>query len=118
MTGKLIGTQVKLANDSYVWALIGNIDLNNPKITQHFITISIEKNEKWFTLARYHDIDYDTNGPEAIAKFLSLEVNQVFPIYYDITKFATGNIACLSGRILKEPKEKLSRSEIIAMSIP
>lgn len=118
LTGKVVATQVRLANESLVWALLGNIDAQNKRLTEHFLTISIEHHGKWFTLARYHDFDYPTNGPAALAAFLNLTIDQVFPIHYDIIQYAKGDPAALSGQILKEPKERLSRAEIIALAVP
>jgi hypothetical protein len=40
LDNRLIGTQVRLANGSLVWALIGNFDVTNPRATQHFLTLS------------------------------------------------------------------------------
>src|SRR5690242_13740064 len=55
LSGKLIGTQVRLANGTQAWALIGNIDSRNARLTEHFLTLSIEHAGRWFSLARYHD---------------------------------------------------------------
>ncbi|MBF8305960.1 MAG: hypothetical protein HW398_1148 [Acidobacteria bacterium] len=118
LTGKLVGTQVQLANGDLAWALIGNIDVENPRLTRHFLTLSVERNGKWFALARHHDFDYSTRGPNALAKFLGLEVNQVFPISYDITLYSAGDRAVLSGQIPRQPREKLSRAQIIALAVP
>lgn len=118
LTGKVVATQVHLANGNLVWALLGNIDAQNKRLTEHFLTISITHNGKWFTLARYHDLDYATNGPDAFASFLNLTIDQVFPIHYDIIQYAKGDPAALSGQIPKEPKERLSRAEIIALAVP
>jgi hypothetical protein len=118
LTGKEVGTQVSLANGNVVWALIGNVDVGNPRLTEHFLTLSVEKDGLWFTLARYHDFDYAQRGPAALAQFLGLPVDGVFPIAYDITQFVSGDPAGLSGTILREPREKLTRAEIIAMAVP
>lgn len=118
LTGKVVGTRVWLANGEYVWALIGNVDAKNPRLTEHFLTISVERDGKWFGLARYHDFDFTERGPDALARFLGLPVDTVFPLTYDITKVAKGEAAALQGQILKEPRERLSRSEIIAMAVP
>lgn len=118
LTGKIVGTQVRLANGNLVWGLIGNVDAGNPRLTEHFLTLSIERNGKWFTLSRYHDFDYVDYGPEVLARFLELDIDNIFPITYDITHYAKGNAAALEGEILKEPKEKLTRSQIIAMAVP
>jgi hypothetical protein len=118
LTGKVVGTQVQLANGEHVWALIGNVDASNPRLTEHFLTLSIERDGRWFTLSRYHDLDYAENGPEALATLFGLPVEDVFPISYDIRKYAKGDAAALSGQIRKEPRERLSRAEIIAMAVP
>jgi len=118
LAGKLIGTQVTLANSERVWALIGNVDPTNPQMTEHFLTLSVERNGRWFTLARYHDFDFVEHGPEALAQFLGLPVDEIFPITYDICQVAEGDEAALRGQIRKAPRERLSRSEIIAMAVP
>jgi hypothetical protein len=118
LTGKVIGTQVRFANGSQGWALIGNIDASNPRLTEHFLTLSIERGGRWFALARYHDYDFADRGPEALSRFLGLQVDDVFPISFDVRKYAQGDPAALAGSVRKEPRERLSRAEIIAMAVP
>ena len=118
LTGKVIATQVMLANGVRRWALLGNIDVDNPKLTEHFITLSIENSGKWFTLARYHDFDYADRGPAALSRFLGLSVAEVFPISYDVRQHVKGHAAELASSLPKEPREKLSRAQIIAMAVP
>jgi hypothetical protein len=118
LDGKIVGTQVQLRNGEHVWALIGNLDSANPEFAEHFITLSIERNGSWFHLARYHDFNYAESGPEALAHFLGLHLNEVFPISYDVRKYVKGNPATLAGAIRREPRKKLSRAEIIALAVP
>jgi hypothetical protein len=118
LTGKVVGVQVILANGEKVWALVGNVDTSNARATEHFLTLSVEREGLWFTLSRYHDFDYAENGPEALARFLGLRVDEVFPISYDIRQYAKGEPAALSGKIHSEPRERLSRAEIIGMAVP
>lgn len=118
LTGKLAATQVQLANGTFVWALIGNVDGSNARLTEHFITLSVFRDGRWFTLSRYHDFDYAEQGPEALANFLGLPVDEVFPIAYDIRACAKGDPAALAGKIYKAPRERLSRAEIIALAVP
>jgi hypothetical protein len=112
---RLVGTQVRLANGAHVWADIGNVDLNDLRGTEQFLTLTVYKENKRFTLARYFDFDFDTRGPEALASFLGLPPNEVFPISYDITRHVVGDSAVLSGVITKEPRERLTEEEIIAL---
>lgn len=118
LTGKVVGTLVLLASGTRVWALIGNIDPQNPRMTEHFLTLSVVRGGRWFGLARYHDFDFAERGPDALARFLELPVDAVFPISYDIRGVARGPATALQGQILKVPRERLSRAEIIAMAVP
>lgn len=118
LPGKVIGTESCLANGTRVWALIGNIDPNNPRLTEHFLALSIEHAGMWFNLARYHDLDYADRGPDALSEFLHLPVDEVFPIFFDVRKYAKGDPASLTGYVWKEPRERLSRAEIVALAVP
>jgi len=118
MTGKLVGTQVRLANGTQAWALVGNVDSRKPRLTKHFLTLSIERDGRWFSLARYHDFDYSDRGPNALSRFLGVTVEEIFPIDFDIQQYVEGDPAALKGQIQVEPDEKLSRAEIIAMAVP
>ncbi len=118
LTGKLVGTQVALANGTSVWALIGNVDASNPRLTAHFMTLSVERGGSWFHLARYHDFDASERGPEQLAAFLDLTVDDVFPISYDLLQHAKGDPKALRGTIQAKPPEVLTRDQIIALAVP
>lgn len=118
LAGKLVATQVRLANGNLVWGILGNIDQSNPKLTQHFLTISFFHKNEWFTLARYHDFDFNENGPEKLSEFLSLSKNSIFPISYDIRDAVEGAPEFLKGEIPSEPVEVLTRAQIIALAVP
>jgi hypothetical protein len=118
LQGKLVGVQVHLANTAPVWAIIGNVDVNNARLTEHFITISLFAKDRWLRLARYHDRDYSDNGPTALSRSIGLRVDEVFPIVYDIRMYAKGESAALAGQIRETPRERLSRAEIIGLAVP
>lgn len=118
LTGRVVASAVTLANGTKVPALLGNIDVHNKKITKHFLTISILVGTQWFVLSRYHDFDYTTNGPPALASLLGLPVNEIFPITYDISGVvAGGDPSVLRGEVEADPEEKLSKEEVIALAI-
>jgi hypothetical protein len=117
LTFRFVGTQVRLANGSHVWADIGNVDTADPRQTEQFLTLTVFKDAKRFTLARYFDFDYGNRGPEALASFLGLPLSEVFPISYDITQHVIGDLAALSGTITKDPREKLTNAEIMALAV-
>ena len=117
LLGMLIGTQVRLANGTRVWAILGNVDSNDPRTTEHLLTLSIEHRGKWFHLARYHDADYAERGPGALASLLDMQLEDVFPISFDLRKYSRGDPSALMGAIQQEPRERLSRPEIRALAI-
>lgn len=118
LVGKLVGSRVKLANNDQPWSLIGNLDVKNPNLNEHFVAISIERSGKWFHLARYHDPDYEDRGPQALADFLHLHIDEIFPIAYDVRACIKGSPPIAKGAINKEPRVRLTRSELIQMAVP
>jgi hypothetical protein len=115
LDNRILGSQVRLANGLQVWATIGNFDVTNPRATQHFLFISIERSGEWFFLARYFDFDFTTHGPEALARFLGLPVDDVFPISVDIRRYVRGDPAALAFTVPKEPRERLTDKQLMAL---
>ena len=118
LSGSLVATRVVLANGTSVRAVLGNIDLANPRATQHFLTLSVDRDGQRFHLARYFDADYSARGPAALARFLGLALGDVFPIAYDIRTLVRGAPEAACGIVPLEVKEKLSRADLIAMAVP
>ncbi len=114
---RIVGTQVRLANGSEIWGLLGNFDVTNPRATQHFLALSIERGGKWFHLARYQDSGFTTHGPEALARFLGLPIDDVFPIAVDVRRYVRGDPAALTAVVLKEPRERLTHEELTAIAV-
>jgi len=117
LNGCIVGTQVRLANGVAVWAMIGNLDSADSRSTQHFLTLSICRDGRWFHMARYFDFDFEERGPQVLADFLGLEIEDVFPISYDIRRYCTGESSALVASIEKEPRERLTRAQLIALSV-
>jgi hypothetical protein len=117
LDGCIVGTWVRLANGVPVRAMLSNVESTDHRSTQQFLALSIWRNRHWFFLARYFDVDYKDRGPRALAKFLDLTVGQVFPISYDLSQFCIGDSAALIGTIEKEPREVLSRAQIMALAV-
>ena len=118
LTGKIVGSRVRLANGTSRWAMLGNVGVDKPEMTEHWLTLSLEDQGRWFHLARYHDPAYERFGPQALAAFLGLPVEEVFPISYDITAVVNGPPAALKGTVEKEPKVRLARAQIVRMAVP
>jgi hypothetical protein len=115
--GVLFGATVRLANGSGIRAVLGNIDATSRDRTALFLTLEIHRGGQRFHLARYFDFDRDARGPKALAKFLGLPVEEVFPIAYDVTPYAVGEKSALSGFIRAEPAIRLSEEEIIRAAV-
>jgi hypothetical protein len=118
LENRIVGTEVELANRSLVWALLGNIAINDVRQTRHFLTVSVFLREEWFHLARYHDLDHDERGPKQLAEVLGLAIDEVFPIHYDIGEWVPGAATdVVRGTVYAVPLERLSRPELIKLAV-
>jgi hypothetical protein len=118
LSGRLASAHLTLANGHTLLALLGNIDLDDPVTTEHFLTITVfHSSGERFDLARYHDVDYERYGPAALAAFLGLPLEAVFPIRYDVSDIASGHADCLSRSIPAVPSSRLSQDELIQLSL-
>ena len=115
LDGRLVATQVVLANGDKVWALLGNVDLANARSTEQFLTLSVFNTQTQFNLARYHDAWYGREGPAQLAQFLGLAESDIFPISYDLTNLGDGDPAALIGTIPREPRDRLTRDELMGL---
>jgi hypothetical protein len=116
LENRIVGTPVRLANGLEVWGSFGNFDVEDPRATQHFLALSIERRGEWFHLACYHRFDFKSHGPEALARFLDLSVDDVFPITVDVRRYVRGDPVALTAIILKEPQERLTQEELFALT--
>ncbi len=118
LSGRVIGTQVTLADGSRRWALLSNIDPDNPQLTTHFLSLSLFIGGKWFHLARYHDVGARRHGPRALAAALHRPLGKVFPMRYDLRPYVRSGPSWLEGVVDRSPRNRLTRAEIIALSVP
>ncbi len=80
------------------------IDLQDSEYTREYIDVFrfFRNNAESFILVRPHVGGYDTHGPAALAEFLGLGVNDLFPITYDISDVADGLEAVVKGTVPRE----------------
>lgn len=114
---RIVGTNVCLANGTRMWAGIQNIDPKSAVKTRHLLSLSLHSNGQWIHLDRYHDYNLKEYGPAALARRLGLEVEDVFPISYDVRSCCVGDPRALAGVIESDPKDKLSRDEIFQLIV-
>jgi hypothetical protein len=115
VAGKLVATDVRLANGVSVRALLGNLDPLHPQLTRQFLSVSFHREGRWFHLARYFDADYRRRGPDALARFLGYHPDEIFPIAYDVRDRVRGEAQALAGLIPRDPPEKLTEAQLIAL---
>jgi hypothetical protein len=118
LDGKVVGCQVLFANGSSHTAMLANIDVDNPKRTEQFITLIVEKGGQWFHLARYFDHDFKKHGPDGLCGFMGLKADEVFPVSYDIRKFSGGKSAALLGTFTEIPRVTMARQERMDLGLP
>lgn len=114
---RIVGCELRLANGSLTFGFLGTLSLTKSDQNQHFLTLSIFIGGVIEHLSRYHDFDFAERGPAWLAKKLGKKVEEVFPIFYDVSAIASGSADCLRGFMSVEPKKKLSRREIIQLAV-
>ena len=118
LENRIVGAEVQLANGTLVWALLGNINVNDARRTRHFLTMSLFVRDEWFYLARYHDVDHEERGPAQLAKALGLGIEDTFPIWYNIGSWVVATVPdSVLGKVDAEPLERLSRIELINLAL-
>ena len=114
---RLLGTELTLADGRRVNGFLGNVDLQEPVSTEHFSTVTVfDDCGNRFDLARYHDVDFESRGPAALARFLKSNVESVFPMTYDISTIAVGEPESIRRTIRAVPDSRLSRDELIQLA--
>ena len=111
LVNRIAVTRLTLANGTQIPGMLGNVDLAVARRHREFVGVSVCKDDHWFHLARYFDVDYDEAGPSALAEFLGLSVTDVFPLRYDISAITVGLPEVMRGSIPAEPLARLTREE-------
>ena len=115
---RVIGTRVRLANGLAPLALLGNVDLASREKTAHFLAISFFGTKGLtFDLERYHDVDASQRSPEALAAFLKLRVEDVFPIEYDISQLVLADEHLARGVVNVQPSVTLTDDQLTALAM-
>lgn len=118
MSGRVCGTKVKMANGNTIWAALSNLSVDNEFRNKYLLSVSLFVGNQIFHLARYHDVEYDRCGPNALSKLLGFQVKEVFPISYNLRGVVhNGSGDPVKGQVLDAPVHRLSRIEIIDLAV-
>ncbi len=117
MTGRIVGTEFRLADGSTCWGILGGVSPNCPELGEHLMSLSLLHNGNWFHLARPHQFNYASHGPEQLARFLDKPVDRIFPISFNISHSVVGKPASVRGQINQFPSERLTLQEILEMAM-
>jgi hypothetical protein len=113
---RVIGTTVRLAGGRECPATLGNLDVARPDKTRQFLVVAVYRPDGTsFGLARYFDPWLDRCGPEALAAFLGLPLDEIFPIAWDVSTVVAGDPRCTRGVITLEPEQRLDEEEVRAL---
>jgi hypothetical protein len=111
LSNHVVATALHLRNGQVLPGMLGCVSLQDTFSNQQFLLASVWHENEWFHLARYYDFDPEKNGPAALAALLSLPVEQIFPIAYDISRWARGLPDVVRGEIAAEPAIRLTDKE-------
>src|SRR5687768_141242 len=96
LTDCLVVCELRLANGDKHLGILSGIYLNNATLTNLTIDLIIIVNNEMFGYRKSLLEPYRSND---ICNFLSLRIEEIFPISYDISRFAVGRPEVLKGQI-------------------
>ena len=118
LDGHLVLDLVTLCCGEKVLTVLSNVNVLSATRNSHFLGLSFIKDAKRFHLARYHDFGQETWGPKSLAKFLGKGLDDIFPIEYDLRRFVlSGDQSALCNQYVLDTQHKLSRKDLIALSL-
>lgn len=113
LTGRAVGVEVTLANQTRIWAILTNVSLDTPEYNPHLTSARLDVSGEWFDLGRYFDADYEDRTPRHFSELMGLSVNEAFPISYDLSSVAIGTQESLVGEIPAVVERQLPLSELM-----
>jgi hypothetical protein len=118
LRNKVASTPLKFADGTICWGLVGNFDAEDPQANEHFITLSLLHNGKWFHLARYFDFDYAERGPEAMAAAFAKPIASIFPISGSLEGLVLASPRDLQFSVSAKPSVILTLDKLMEMAVP
>ena len=114
LVGRVVGTHVVLACGVRCPAILGGLDLRDPELNKYSLQISFIKGATQIFFAADSGICCSASE---VAHFLGHEVEDVFPISYDISRHCVGNSASLSGSIPSQTLPVMKSDERMQMAL-
>ena len=115
--GRLFGTTVRLADGSLLPAAISDLGFGPKKYRHHFRSLTVFAKGRRFRLAKYFQLWYDSEGPDALAAFLKKKRKEVFPISYDISQLAVGPADVVRGTFEAEISDPIPRDHLMRILV-
>ncbi|EDM26845.1 hypothetical protein LNTAR_06354 [Lentisphaera araneosa HTCC2155] len=113
---RVFGTNVTLSCGITIKTMILNFDVCNTAYNKHMISIYFEVNNKWIELHRYFDAEYEENDALELSKKMNMDIDDIFPIKYDLSTLVEGNHD-FNGTIQKKIEHQLSLDELMEYTI-
>lgn len=111
--GRLFGTTVTLADGSRFPAAISDLALGPKKYRHHFRSLTVFAKGRRFHLAKYFQLWYDYEGPDALSAFLKKKREEIFPISYDLSQLAVGPADVVRGTFEAEISNPIPRDQLM-----
>ena len=115
--GRLFGTTVVLADGSRLPAAISDLAFGPKKYRHHFRSLTLFAKGRRFHLAKYFQLWYDAEGPDALAAFLKKKREEVFPICYDLSSLAVGPADVVRGTFEAEIPDPIPQDQLMRILV-
>ena len=105
LANRIVGTRVRLANGTMLWAELGNLDLQDPPETRRCLMLSLLWGNQWAHFFPRHDFGQKGEAAASLASTLGLPVDDIFPIAYDVSDCCVGNPEVVRGSVEAIPPD-------------
>ncbi len=115
--GCIFGTNVVFADGTRIPASISDLNFGGPSYRHHFRSLTIFAHGKRFHLAKYFQIWFEKEGPDALARFLKKKTDDVFPITYDISHLVIGPKDVIRGQFFAKEENPIPGDKIMRLIV-
>lgn len=118
--GRLIASQVSLADGTKLSALIEGIDPEAPGFSRHNKELYVwVDGHGWFQLAQYFVSEElkAVRGDDVLCRILQKPIQDVFPIHFDVRHRAKTESPCLIGSFEHNPSWGLTQYQVMEILV-
>jgi hypothetical protein len=111
LEGRIIGIPCQLHNGKSINCILQSVEIGSPHKTEQFLNLYAIIGVRKIRLLRYFDVGASDDPGKDFASEISVNVDEVFPIKWDVQKHVTKGLNGRSGLITRFPTRRLDEQQ-------